>query len=277
MRCGSIFHEMPDGVKIHILRQLGTPLNCILLHGFGEGSFVWNSLRSTMTPICNMFMVDLRGHGQSDWDAANTYDTPRYSRDISNILDRQKLTNLILIGHSLGAEICIDVAKKMGRSVKALVLVDCSPEADPEAVAHMIANFRSEHRAYTSAEEYAEVLQSKRPILKESMCQFIAKSALREAEDGYHYLKCDPDLASSRNWEAPRAWSIWDDLGRISCPVLLVRGGGSAIVSKSAGQNLANRFKNCSYKTVSMAGHSVMLDNPSEFDAMVKDFLLSIS
>lgn len=277
MRYGSTFLEMPDGTKLHVLRQLGTPLNCILLHGFGEGSYVWNSLRSVMAPVCNMFMVDLRGHGQSDWDANNIYDTARYSQDVSNVLDRQKITNPILIGHSLGGEVCIDLAKKLGSSVKALVLIDCSPDADREAVEHMLANFRLEHRAYAMVEEYAEMLQWKRPILKESACRLIAKNALREAEDGLYYLRCDPDLASPQNWEAPRSQDIWNDLDKISCPVLLVRGGASAIVSKSAGQHLANRFSNCTYKTVSMAGHSVMLDNPTEFDNIVKDFLLRLS
>jgi pimeloyl-ACP methyl ester carboxylesterase len=277
MRYGSTFLEMPNGTKLHVLRQLGTPLNCILLHGFGEGSFVWDSLRSVLAPLCNMFMVDLRGHGQSDWDAHNIYNTARYSQDVSTVLDRHKVTSPILIGHSLGGEICVDLVKKLGRSVKALVLVDCSPDTDPEAVDYMLANFRSEHRAYATKEEYAELLQSKRPILSENTCQFIAKNALRKAEDGLYYLRCDPDLASPQNWGTSRTRDVWDGLGEISCPVLLVRGAASAIVSKSAGQNLANRFNNCTYKTVNMAGHSVMLDNPRDFEAIVKDFLLRLA
>lgn len=264
---------MEDGVELHYRENDGSALTCILIHGLGEGEFVWEKLLPVISPICNIVSVDIRGHGESGWSEDRKYNHERYVSDIDNLLSKLSIENLILMGHSLGGQICLSIAKRLGDSLSGLIVVDSSPEVDPAAVDHLLADFRAEHRPYASAEEYAELLLNKRPLLVPDIARQLASGALRRADDGMYYLKRDPALGEAENWDVGSVSDCWQDLNRISCPALLLRGSGSAVLRRSTAEAVAARFLSCEHRVIPVSGHSVMLDNPDGFNAVVKDFI----
>lgn len=274
MACETFFVKTPDEINIHVTRHLHTPLNCILFHGFGEGSFVWENFRRAISSISSTIAIDLRGHGNSDWDTTCAYRTDVYTSDALFALSQIKAPNKILVGHSLGGNVCIQLAKRMRHSLRALILVDCSPEIDPESEVRILKDFHEDHRTYSSIEEYSDILRLKRPLLRRNISLGIAHGALKKNESGLYSLKRDQELGNPEHWGTDN-YRIWEDLDKISCPVLLLRGSASAILSHDTGLNLAKQFRNCAYKTITMSGHSIMVDNPEEFNAEVISFIVN--
>ena len=71
----------------------------------------------------------------------------------------------------------------------------------------------------------------------------------------------------------PNPEELWEDVRKIQCPTLIVRGGESDILSPQAAERLQAAIPNSQLSVVAGAGHSVMGDNPDGFAKAVQEFL----
>lgn len=272
----SVSLVMPDGVKLHVTQlKRGSP-TCIFVHGLGEGAFVWENLCNSISSDCSIITIDLRGHGESDWDPQAKYSSESYLTDVGNIIEALKLDDILLIGHSLGGNLSIAITKRLTELVNGLIIIDSSPSISGYMNEYMLREFQQEHKGYSSVESYFKIIHEKRPLPTERTLRQFAQGALRKADDGLYYLKRDPALGSDENWEVGDTVNIWTELDRISCPVLLLRGAGSAVLQKPEAERLAREFRSCDYLNIPMSGHSIMLDNPDDLAKHVNHFISKI-
>jgi pimeloyl-ACP methyl ester carboxylesterase len=69
--------------------------------------------------------------------------------------------------------------------------------------------------------------------------------------------------------------TLWNDLGRVKCPSLVVRGAASDILSADTAERMAEQaLAQGRLAEVPRAGHSVMIDNPEGFAEAVSSFAL---
>jgi pimeloyl-ACP methyl ester carboxylesterase len=69
---------------------------------------------------------------------------------------------------------------------------------------------------------------------------------------------------------------MWDALAALPCPVLVVRGAASDILSPETADRMVDEvLQNGRLAVVAQAGHSVMTDNPRGFNDAVASFVLS--
>ena len=66
---------------------------------------------------------------------------------------------------------------------------------------------------------------------------------------------------------------LWDDVARITAPLLLVRGGLSGVVSDEDVAELRRRNPGAEVAVVDGAGHSIQGDRPVELAAVLDEFL----
>jgi esterase len=78
----------------------------------------------TIRNKCNFHLVDLRNHGDSEWNSEITY--PLLADDIKNYLGNSK--KIVLVGHSMGGKAAITFACKWPHLVKGLVSIDAPPQ-----------------------------------------------------------------------------------------------------------------------------------------------------
>jgi pimeloyl-ACP methyl ester carboxylesterase len=64
-------------------------------------------------------------------------------------------------------------------------------------------------------------------------------------------------------------------LSRMEWPALVVRGAGSALLSRDVAEQMIEIMPNARLETVPAAGHGVILDNPKGFEAAIRPFLIS--
>ncbi len=275
-----------DSLELHLLRwsEEGTPL--LLVHGFGNEAHIWDDFAPAIAPSYQVYAIDLRGHGESDWDPESRYDYENHLADLTAVIDALGFERMVLIGHSLGGRVCIRYAGENPERIAGMVIVDSGPELDRRGTARIQMDV-SQHRdpSFASRAEYEQYLTHAYPAATGSSIKRMAEHGLKQREDGRLVLKMD---VAFRNWGSGEVSAeeiaehnkkndeaLWSALGKITCPALVVRGAASDILSPDVADRMAEEvLANGSLAIVAQAGHSVMTDNPAGFEKAVCDFVL---
>jgi len=269
--------KLTDGSKLHLQEWGGGKHACFLIHGFGEGSYVWSEFALLAASQYRTFAIDLRGHGDSDWDRNGDYDVRTHVADVVQIIRSLGRTRLALVGHSMGADIAIRVATECRECILGLVVVDFGPSLSSPAVEHIRAEFRAANQIYRSVTDYAAWLAERRPLVRPDLLERMARCALRPRSDGAFQRKVDPSMVGSvsdhEDFGAVKS-DLWALLSKMTCPVLLVRGEGSAVLTRDAATQVLKVLPDGHFRSVRLAGHDVMSDNPAGFADAVLPYLL---
>ena len=256
-------------------RWPGPPVGTLLIHGLGDGAFAWDAFLPYLLRSSSAITVDLRGHGDSPWDSGQRYEREAYAADVVALLRQLEQPPIVLMGHSLGAEVAIRAAAALPELVRALVIVDGGPELNGRAAQAMAQHLKALPWRYSRPSEFVDVLANRHPLAERAVLESYASSALRRAVDGGFELKADPALRFGLS--APDDEAIWHALHRVACPKLIVRGAASSMLSYNQAQRTAARLTDCRVATVVQAGHSVPLDNPAGLHDMIGPFLAAFA
>jgi pimeloyl-ACP methyl ester carboxylesterase len=243
----------------------------LLIHGFGQGGFVWRSLAASM-PDCGLAAVDLRGHGDSDHDRLRRYTLETHVADVIEVARALDLRNFVLVGHSLGAAVSVLAAERLPRPPRAVVLIDGGPGLSPSASAHIREEFLQTKFRYRSIAEYQEYLQASMPLAESQVLRAMAVDALEQLGPEEFRLKADRALGYQAQGPSLDA-ELWQALQGMRVPLLLVRGTASALCSKRWSDGFVARVPHAAVEAVERAGHAVMLDNPVRFNALVQQYV----
>jgi esterase len=274
------------GLSISVTEWSRRGLPCVLLHGFGDAGCVWNHLAIRIASQFRVAALDLRGHGNSDWDPEARYDTATFAADLAKAAAAFGFERMLLVGHSLGADVAIRFAADNPARVAALVIVDFGPECDKTGVDEVVRAFTAMPRAFASTDEYAEWLIAQRPLADPGLLRQFARCNLRRSPSGGGWEpKTDTAMATSSQISRLEArdgiycWpDLWSALARITCPSLVVRGMASGVLSYDVARRMVDQgLHGGRLATIAGAGHSVMMDNPTDFSACVVGFLSGIS
>jgi len=261
-----------NSVSLHIKQWSAGNEACILIHGFGEGAYIWDNLTPSIAKLFRTLAVDLRGHGNSSWDAKGKYSVEDHVADLIEVIDRLRLERFALVGHSLGGNIAMRIAAARPESVIGLVIVDFGPNLNPEGRDRVLSDFNDSLRTWDSLSQYAEWLQVRRPLVSPTMTNNLSAGALQAYPNGGYRVKCDPALGNAKMREHDSAF-LWNIIASLSSPVLILRGIGSAVLTCEVAQKMAQMLPDGHLRTISQAGHGVVLDNPREFAAALLPFL----
>jgi len=87
----------------------GAPV--LLLHGFCEDGSVWNGFRKALSKTFRVLVPDLPGYGNSQGTKEEL--SMEWMADfVKAILDKEKISSLTVIGHSMGGYITLALAEK---------------------------------------------------------------------------------------------------------------------------------------------------------------------
>jgi pimeloyl-ACP methyl ester carboxylesterase len=99
------------------------PKSMLLVHG-------WACDHTTLAPQIDFFRhsyrviaVDLRGHGASD-APHEEYTLAGFANDLACLSDELRLQKPIVIGHSMGGTVSLELAARYGHLISAIVLID---------------------------------------------------------------------------------------------------------------------------------------------------------
>jgi len=253
-----------EGLALHYL-EWGKPdaQPLVLLHGGGQSAHTWDPCCLILARRYRCLALDQRGHGDSGWSPAGAYTIQDHARDIAGFVDRLALRQPIMAGMSMGGINAIAYAVEHASALRALVSIDVGPDVQFEPVERLMQGL-GEYRHFESPEDAAERLSKLGARRARSLLKDTLSRNLRQERDGSWTWKYDPRTLvglSAEDILAPRK-PLWDVLGRISCPVLVVRGADSEIFSEGDAAKLTRYLPRAISVTVANARHSVQTDNP---------------
>lgn len=98
----------------------------LFLHGIGNTGAAWDKVIETLPTDVRLVTIDLLGFGNSKQPRWATYDAKIQARAIFATYLKLRITGpVIIVGHSLGALIAVEIAKRYPILVKGLIL--CAP------------------------------------------------------------------------------------------------------------------------------------------------------
>ncbi len=113
----------PDGVTIaYHIEGKGSPA-LVFVHGWSCDRTYWRDQIGAFARTHTVVAVDLAGHGESgaerrDWSMA------AFGADVAAVIKEEGLRKVILVGHSMGGEVCLEAARALPGRIIGIVGVD---------------------------------------------------------------------------------------------------------------------------------------------------------
>jgi len=265
-----------NGLRLHYL-DWGTEGKqaMLLLHGFTTLAHAWDFFAPAFCHCYHVVALDQRGHGDSQWARDANYTTDDHLVDIAGFVDALRLKNIALVGHSMGGRNAIVYAACFPEKVARLILIDSRPDNDPvasEALGQLLTAIPDE---ISSVDELAPELARLYPYLSPQMCFHLAYHGLRQLGNGKFTPKYDLRMRAQSARVSYGVSELWLFFKLIACPILIVRGAESQILSREAAWKMCQANSNASLVEIERASHMVPQENPAAFEEAVRKFLES--
>lgn len=266
-----------DGVEL-VGDRYGAPGadTVLFFHGGGQTRHSWGGTAEAMARKgWTAMTLDHRGHGESGWAPGNRYRFEDYANDA-----REWIATLdqapVIVGASLGG---IAAMLALGHApeapARALVLVDIAPRIEKTGSDRILGFMRERvDTGFATLEEAAAAVQAYTPERRRPVDTDSIRKNLRE-RDGRWFWHWDPGTLRIREHDSPEALEarLVEGVSRIECPLLLVRGRYSDVVSQDSVDQLLSLRPDAAYVDVSGAGHMVAGDRNDVFTDAVLEFL----
>ncbi|MBO0953073.1 alpha/beta fold hydrolase [Fibrella forsythiae] len=120
------FHYDPKAyelVKLHYQLEGQGDTTLVFIHGWNLDHTYWQEQAREFRSSYRLVLLDLAGCGASGTNRIN-WTVESFARDITSILKKERLSNVILVAHSMGGEIALDVAATNPRTVIGIIGID---------------------------------------------------------------------------------------------------------------------------------------------------------
>ena len=260
------------------------PRVLVCVHGLTR---VGNDFDALARAVCDQVRVvcpDVVGRGRSGRLANPAlYQVPQYVSDMVTLLARvlkpDAPQNVEWLGTSMGGLIGMGLASLPNSPVSRLILNDIGPTLDRAAMLRIADYLGKEMRfpTFAEGERYVrEISQTFGPHSDEEWRK-LAADVMHQLDDGQWGRNYDPGVAvpfatiSEQTVEYGQA-ALWAAYDAIRCPVLLVRGEESDLLSRETAQEMTRRGPKASLVELPGVGHAPMFQHEDQI-ALVRRFL----
>ncbi len=244
----------------------------LFIHGFAQQAHSWDFAALAVRDVCHVVSIDLRGHGESGRAPHGSYTFDELYSDIDAFVSALSLDSPAICGLSLGGTLSYMYASRNPSGVRALVIAESAPESKREG-RESIRNFTSGPVEFDSLDELVEKVRVLTPWRSTEQVRSSLVHSVGRNSDGKWTWKYDPVIQTLHSsYGSPE--DRWAALERIEAPTLLVRGEDSDITDAAIIERMAELIPGSQIASIPNAGHRVSGDNPVEFNAALRTFLL---
>jgi pimeloyl-ACP methyl ester carboxylesterase len=278
------FVDVEDGGRIHVVeRGQGPPI--VLLHGIMLTSALWVHQLRELADHHRVIALDLRGHGQS-LPGSEGSGIERLASDVASVLDVLGVENAVVVGHSMGGMVALQMAVDMPLDVRRRRLagiVLTSTTAGP----------------FATLPGWAGVVRTTGPVTARALLlgERWGAKALPSRDLRWWLVRlgfgADAPAAQVRFVEAMHrgtpsrtladlipslaAFDLSARLGSLDLPVLVVVGSHDKLTAPRLARRMAAALPEATLVELPRCGHMPMLERRREFSHLVDEFTAKIS
>lgn len=248
----------------------GAPV--VLVHGYSIPYFLWkDTARQLGEAGFRVIMYDMYGRGYSD-RPESVYNPDLFDSQLLELLDALKINDKIyLAGISMGGAVSADFTARHPERVNKLIMI--SPFGLPQELgflAEMIkAPFIGEYMMAVAGDRVMKArldknfykprnIESIRPLYIEQMKYKGYKRAL---------------LSTMRHFMSLDFTPVFNKVGRLDIPVLLIWGRKDAVVPFELSRNIIKAVPKAEFVPLDNNGHVPTLENPDLISQIMIEFL----
>lgn len=239
----------------------------IILHGFLGMGDNWKTLAKQFSESnFEVHLVDQRNHGRSFH--ADSFDYELMAEDLKHYCDINKLSDVILLGHSMGGKTAMLFATKYPEMVDKLLVADISPRYYPvhhDAILNGLSNLdfseiNSRGQADEALSDYVTEVGTRMFLLKN----------LYWVKKGQLGLRINLEVLKENVAEVGEALPIHATFEK---DTLFLRGDRSEYIGESDEHIIKRHFPHSNLITITNAGHWLHAENPRAFYEAVINFI----
>jgi pimeloyl-[acyl-carrier protein] methyl ester esterase len=248
------------------IKRVGQGPDLVMLHGWSMHSGVWHPLIELLADNFTLHLVDLPGHGQSDWQAGAL----QIDSLLTNLAENVPQTANWL-GWSLGGQISLAFASRYPQRVTKLVLMAANPK-------FVTADDWSEAMDAAVFAVFAGQLNHDQ---RETLKRFVMLQA-RGAEGSRETIKllAEQTADNAAHPEALQAGldllqtlDLRTELSQLLIPVKCILADRDQLVPIALAESLAELNKAISVERIAGAGHAPFISRPQLCANSIQEFL----
>lgn len=253
----------------------------LCVHGLTRNGRDFDFLAESLSQNYQIICPDIAGRCDSDW-LQNTkhYHYGTYLADLIALLDARKLSQVDWVGTSMGGILGMWLASAQPQRIRKLVLNDIGaviPRAGLERINRYVG-LEMEFVNREEAERKIREIFAPFGLNAEWQWQHMLDHSFRKLSNGNYQLAYDPaildpvrDAAKNLTGEGDTLlWEWWD---KIECPVLVLRGEESDILTAPILEDMLARNSHAASLTFPNIGHAPALMDGEQI-ALVRNWLL---
>ena len=275
----------PAGLHNMAYKEWGDPKNPAVLlcvHGVTRVSDDFDALAAVMSDRYRVICPDVVGRGRSSWlTNPQAYQLPQYVSDMVTLIARLDVKQVDWFGTSMGGLIGMGVAALKDNPIRKMMLNDIGPTINFAALMR-IAEYMGKEVRFPTFEvgvDYIRTIAAPFGPHSDEQWHKLAGDVLRQQKDGQWSRHYDPAIAQAfstfteENAAQSEAalWAIYD---AIQCPVLLVRGSESDLLSRETADLMTQRGPRAALTELAGIGHAPTFMQPEQI-ALARDFFIA--
>ena len=230
----------------------------VFIHGSGGDHTNWIEQYTPLKTIFNIAALDLPGHGRSEGPGERA--VPAYVEWVKKALDGLGIVNPVMIGHSLGAAICLSFVIRYGDAARAVVPVGGGVKMPVNPA--ILEGLRKDPGAIIALAAKLSVAKPNRErlsgLLEESLSQV------------------DPEIIHG-DFSSCDGLDITEAIAAIRIPALVICGADDKMTPPPLSQRIRDGIAGARLSLIEGAGHFVMLENPAAFNTTLTEFVNSLT
>ncbi len=246
---------------------LGKGRDLVLIHGWGMNSAVWSSLVAPLAQHCRLTLVDMPGHGESEYDRSQS-DLDQWVDVVMQVVPERA----IWIGWSLGSMLAQRAAACFPARVQGLVSIAGTPrfvQGDDWPNAMQRETLRG--FAADLAEDHGRTLE--RFLTLQAHGDNEVRRLLRPLREGIG-SRSEPDQwALDAGLNLLMNVDLRADLSRLRCPTMWLLGRRDALVPVAVAEDLRRLLPEAQIDVFPGAAHLPMLSDRTHFLELLQDFI----
>ena len=226
----------------------------VFLHGSGVDHTNWIRQYTPLKEVYNIAALDLPGHGRSEGPGER--EIGPYVAWVRRILGELRIVRPVLVGHSLGAAICLGFAIRHPGAAAAIVPVGGGAQMPVNPA--ILEGLREDPATIIALAARFSIAKANRARLG---------GPLEEALSGADPVVLHGDLSACNGMD------IAAKLGAITVPTHVVCGTQDRMTPPPLSEFLRDRIAGATLHLVEGAGHFAMLEDPEAFNGTLTAFV----
>jgi len=254
-------------MKLHFDQFGDNPDNkpLIIIHGLYGSASNFRGLAKFYAANYNVYLVDLRNHGNSPHSEEITY--ALMAADVIEFMDDQKLAKSHILGHSMGGKTAMQLALSYPERVDKLVLGDIAPVEYPHHHETIFKGLQAIPLDQIKSRGEADKILANYED-EAGVRMFLLSNLQRNEDGGFSWRINLPALIREYDHisAAPEGMTY-------EGATLFIRGANSAYVADEYVPETLEIFPNARIETIDDCGHWLHSEKPKEFSEILLKFL----